>query len=241
MQQDPSWRDRYYATYIDHILAVTTEQANEKRRSLKSSAKRPPPIDTALANSGLKKASLVSSSAQRGNLSSATIASLKSEPSSDISESPVSAMFSSTDRHQSGPLTTPSTSPETSAFAIAPSPVSPCTPAQGIVKSTVHAPLSPCTPSPKTAPNTSVCSHCSATFTGNPQHRTSNLKRHERTMHRGRSKLLCPESGCGVEFSRSDNLRKHRKTAHGIEEPVRRQSRGKARRPSDLKEITTWI
>ena len=241
MEQDPSWRDRYYATYIDNILAVSTEQDNEKRRSLKPPSKRPPPINTALANSGRKKPSLTSSSFTSSKPKAATTGSLPSTSTSDTFESPVSALFSSTSRHESGTWTTPATSPETCAFAIAPSPISPCTPVRGIAKSSLPCLVSPCTPSPTTAINTSVCSRCGATFTGNPQHRTSNLKRHERTMHRRRSKLLCPEVGCGVEFSRSDNLRKHRKTAHGIEEPFMRKSRGKTRRPSDLKEITTWI
>lgn len=241
MQQSSSWRDRYYATYVDHILAVSTEQDNEKRRSLNLSGKRPPPIDTALANSGLKKPSVISASSSTGRPRSSTTGSLSSALTSAKFESPLSAIFSSTSRHHSGTWTTPATSPETNAFAIAPSPISPCTPTHDTKASKLQALVSPCTPSPKTALNTSVCSRCGATFTGNPQHRTSNLKRHERTMHRRRSKLSCPETGCGVEFSRSDNLRKHRKTTHGIEEPLKRQSRGKSRRPSDLKEITTWI
>lgn len=239
MQQGPRWRHRYYATYIDHILAVSTEQDNETRRSLKPTAKRPPPIDTVLANSGPKKASTVSPASDKPQ--PATAGSLTSSSASDAFHSPASALFTGTSRHNSGTWTTPTTSPETCAFAIAPSPISPCTPVQGRATSNPSCLVSPCTPSPITAMNTSVCSRCGATFTGNHQHRTSNLKRHERTMHRRRSKLLCPEAGCGVEFSRSDNLRKHRKTAHGIEEPLRRQSRGKTRRPSDLKEITTWI
>lgn len=239
MQQDTEWRHRYYATYLDHILAVSMEQHNEKRRSLKPTSKRPPPIDTALANSGHRKASNIHPTSD--NPQPATVGSPTSSSASEGLNSPTSALFTGTSRHDSGMWTTPTTSPETSAFAIAPTLISPCTPSHGRGARNPSCLVSPCTPSPTTASNTSVCSRCGATFTGNHQHRTSNLKRHERTMHRRTSKLLCPETGCGVEFSRSDNLRKHRKTAHGIEEPLRRQSRGKTRRPSDLKEITTWI
>lgn len=138
-------------------------------------------------------------------------------------------------------MLTPQTSPETSSFAVSRSPISPCTPFGALTATASRQLVSPCTASPISAHSTSTCQTCGATFSGTHQHRASNLKRHERTMHRQRSKLKCSEEGCDVEFSRSDNLRKHKKTAHGIEDPLKRESHGKSKRPSDLKEIIVWI
>ena len=236
MEQDSSWRDRYYAAYIDEILAVNLEQENKKRKSLKPLGKSPSPIDVNLANSGRKRRSLTGPSSANAETGIATSSSLPSTATSSGFDSPLC----SCDRNSTS-WATPQSSPETSSFSIPHSPISPCTPFGTLATVTSMAIVSPCTPPPPTAPSTSSCANCGATFTGSHQHRTSNLRRHERTMHRRRSKLVCPQEGCGVEFSRSDNLRKHRKTAHGLEEPLDKKSKRMARKPSDLKEITTWI
>lgn len=69
---------------------------------------------------------------------------------------------------------------------------------------------------------TLCCSTCSQPFKG--VYRTANLQRHMRNTHQRREKLVCPEPGCGVECSRTDNLRKHRKGVHGIVDKMIRQS-----------------
>ncbi|KAL8824075.1 MAG: hypothetical protein Q9191_005322 [Dirinaria sp. TL-2023a] len=241
MQQRPRWRDRYYATYIDNALAVALEQENRKLISNKPSNKRPPPIDVDLANSNYSQKFLEHLSATELKASASTTGSQSSTEISSVFESPASAVFSSASHCKSTSWLTPQSSPESSSFAVPRSPISPCTPFRSPISANPFTLISASTPSPTSTQATSTCLKCGASFTGSQQHRASNLKRHERTMHKRGAKLVCAEGGCGVEFSRSDNLRKHKKTAHGIEEPLRRKSHGKRRRSSDLKEITTWI
>ncbi|KAL8709402.1 MAG: hypothetical protein Q9220_005785 [cf. Caloplaca sp. 1 TL-2023] len=57
------------------------------------------------------------------------------------------------------------------------------------------------------------CPACPTEFTGSFQDRRSNLKRHVRYCH-GRETFRCPTSGCNKEYSRPDNLTKHRRTVH---------------------------
>ena len=241
MQQHPRWRDRYYATYIDHVLAVALEQENRKQISQKPSNKRPPPINVDLANSNYSQRSSERLSATDPKASASTTESASSTGVSSIFESPASAVLSSASHYKSTAWLTPQSSPESSSFAVSRSPISPCTPFRTSITTNSLTLISPNTPSPTAIQATSTCLTCGASFTGSQQHRASNLKRHERTMHKRKSKLVCSERGCEVEFSRSDNLRKHRKTAHGIEEPLKRKGHGKKRRSSDLKAITTWI
>ena len=66
------------------------------------------------------------------------------------------------------------------------------------------------------------CSTCGQAFTG--VYRMTNLQRHMRHTHVRRVKLICPEPGCGVECSRTDNLRKHRRVVHGLVDKITRQS-----------------
>lgn len=241
MQQHPRWRDRYYATYIDNALAVALEQENRKQISNRTSSKRPPPINVDLANSNYSQRSPGRLSAMDPKASASTTESIPSTGMSSVFESPASAAFSSASHRKSTSWLTPQSSPESSSFGVSRSPISPCTPFRTSITTNSLTLISPSTPSPTSTQATSTCLTCGASFTGSQQHRASNLKRHERTMHKRRSKLVCSEGGCEVEFSRSDNLRKHKKTAHGIEEPLKRKAHGKKRRSSDLKEITTWI
>ena len=74
------------------------------------------------------------------------------------------------------------------------------------------------------------CMICKAEFTGAPQHQASNLRRHMRNIHRQRIRLQCLELKCSAEFWRSDNLRKHRRTSHGLIEPPMRHNAQKRRR-----------
>ena len=240
MQQHPSWRDRYYATYINHVLAVALEQENRNQRSERPINKRPPPIDVDLANNNHTQRSIEGLSATEPKASASTTTSTSSTGASSAFESPASAVFSSASHCNSTSWLTPQSSPESASFAVSRSPISPCTPFRTSTTTKLQL-ISPSTPSPIPAQEASTCVTCGASFTGTHQHRASNLKRHERTMHKRRSKLICSEEGCEVEFNRSDNLRKHKKTAHGIEEPLIRKTHGKKRRSSDLKEITAWI
>ncbi len=66
------------------------------------------------------------------------------------------------------------------------------------------------------------CSTCGQSFKG--AYRSTNLQRHMRSTHLRRVKLVCPEPGCSVECSRTDNLRKHQRVVHGLVKKITRQS-----------------
>ncbi len=66
------------------------------------------------------------------------------------------------------------------------------------------------------------CLTCGQAFKG--VYRITNLQRHMRNTHIRRIKLVCPEPGCGIECSRTDNLRKHRRVVHGLIDKTTRQS-----------------
>lgn len=232
-QANSAWRDRYFAAYIDGVLATSLEQRNRQQQSLITRAKRPAPINTALANSGQAKSDsqpVTSSLPSAGSSAGLSLRdSLPSSATSSSIETPTVAAWSQNSSANNSNWTTPQVSPEKPIFTLPP--------ARQAVSAASTSP-----PSPTNATsNTSLCHICNAAFSGNLQYRTSNLRRHERTVHRRLSKLLCPEPGCGVECGRSDNLRKHRRTAHGVEEPTRRHVRGKRRRGSEVAEITNWI
>ena len=59
------------------------------------------------------------------------------------------------------------------------------------------------------------CQKCNERFTGSYQNRTSNLNRHLKSLHH-EGELLCPDSGCGDVFGRSNYLAKHRRKVHNI-------------------------
>lgn len=73
------------------------------------------------------------------------------------------------------------------------------------------------------------CHSCNAEFTGNYQNRTSNLRRHFKTVHHLGQPLLCVEPGCNKICRRSDNLRKHRLLVHNIEDPIKHPNLPKRR------------
>ena len=231
-QANPAWRDRYFAAYIDGVLATSLEQRN-RQQSLITRAKRPAPINTALANRGQAKSDsqpVTSNLPSAGSSAGLSIRdSLPSSATSSSIETPVVAAWSQNSSANNSNLTTPQVSPEKPIFTLPPAEQAMST-----------ASTSPPSPTNATS-NTSLCHICNAAFSGNLQYRTSNLRRHERTVHRRISKLLCPEPGCSVECGRSDNLRKHRRTAHGVEEPTRKHVRGKRRRGSEVAKITDWI
>ena len=232
-QANSAWRDRYFAAYIDGVLATSLEQRNRQQQSMINRVKRPAPINTALANSSQAKSDsqpVTSTLSSAGSSASLSLrGSLPSSATSSYIETPTVAAWSQTTSANNSNWTTPQVSPEKPIFTL---------PSAEQAVST--ASTSPSSPTNATS-NTSLCHICNAAFSGNLQYRTSNLRRHERTVHRRLSKLLCPEPGCGVECGRSDNLRKHRRTAHGFEEPMRRHVRGKRRRGSEVAEITNWI
>ncbi|CZR51610.1 uncharacterized protein PAC_01487 [Phialocephala subalpina] len=85
---------------------------------------------------------------------------------------------------------------------------------------------------PSTTPNSSFKStptasssnllrcHCGYIPTGDEKWFASNLRRHKRTQHPSESKrkiYKCKISGCKSTFTRSDNLRSHRREKHGVD------------------------
>ncbi|KAF8853155.1 hypothetical protein BDZ45DRAFT_84538 [Acephala macrosclerotiorum] len=76
----------------------------------------------------------------------------------------------------------------------------------------------------KSTPNSSSSSalrcHCGYIPTGDEKWFASNLRRHKRTQHPSESKrkiYKCKISGCKSTFTRSDNLRSHRREKHGVD------------------------
>lgn len=94
MQQDPNWRDRYYATHIDNVLAVALEQENKRHKLKKPVNRRPPPIDVSLANSSRKRRSFGTPSPSEPKAKTRVTESLPTTGTSSAFESPASAMFS---------------------------------------------------------------------------------------------------------------------------------------------------
>ena len=113
----------------------------------------------------------------------------------------------------------------------------------GLVGSPTNTPISPLSPSiPIPDSEATHCSSCGAKFTGTPQHRRSNLKRHMRTSrrHSGPAALKCPESGCKSTLMRTDNLAKHLQSQHGITRSSDRQDIKRSRRVTDWELLSMW-
>lgn len=84
---------------------------------------------------------------------------------------------------------------------------------------------------PLTDHNKAYCPLCSTPFSGTRQHRESNRRRHLKDVHQQGNKLCC--TLCGWECGRTDSLRKHRQSVHGIHDPrVRPSSSSKRERIS---------
>ncbi|KAI4109589.1 MAG: hypothetical protein LQ339_001702 [Xanthoria mediterranea] len=79
----------------------------------------------------------------------------------------------------------------------------------------------------RTAKGVSKCPHCETPFKGSLQDRKGNLKRHIKYCH-GDEKFKCHI--CTTEYSRPDNLLKHRRTVHENAFPLRRSNAHKVRR-----------
>lgn len=79
----------------------------------------------------------------------------------------------------------------------------------------------------RTAKGVSKCPQCETLFKGSDQDRKGNLKRHIKYYH-GNEKFKCPL--CTTEFSRPDNLLKHRRTVHQNAFPLRRSNAQRVRR-----------
>ena len=114
----------------------------------------------------------------------------------------------------------------------------------GLLGSPTNTPISPWSPSfPIPNSETTRCSSCGATFTGTPQHRRSNYKRHMRTSrrHSAHAALQCPKSGCKSTLMRTDNLAKHLQSQHGVSRFLDRQDPIKRdRRVGDLELLSMW-
>ena len=114
----------------------------------------------------------------------------------------------------------------------------------GLLGSPTNTPISPLSPSlPMPESEMTHCSFCPATFTGTPQHRRSNLKRHMRTArrHSAHAALKCPESGCARTLMRTDNLAKHLQSQHGISASSDRQDHIKrSNRVTNLELLSMW-
>ncbi|KAI4246245.1 MAG: hypothetical protein L6R42_009964 [Xanthoria sp. 1 TBL-2021] len=76
----------------------------------------------------------------------------------------------------------------------------------------------------------SKCLQCATEFNGSFQDRKANLKRHIQYCHGRPEKFKCPINGCTKEYSRPDNLMKHRRIVHEDVLPLRRSNAHKVRR-----------
>ena len=114
----------------------------------------------------------------------------------------------------------------------------------GLLGSPTNTPISPLSPSlPMPDSETTHCSTCPAKFTGTPQHRRSNYKRHLRTSrrHSAHTALKCPESGCTSTLMRTDNLAKHLQSQHGISTSSDRQDHVKrSNRVANWEDLSMW-
>ncbi|KAL8946802.1 MAG: hypothetical protein Q9222_006850 [Ikaeria aurantiellina] len=83
-------------------------------------------------------------------------------------------------------------------------------------------------PQPSQIRGITQCPECPTEFTGSFQDRRSNLKRHIKYCHGQQGKFRCP--GCSKEYSRPDNLTKHRRTVHQDIPKPQRSNAHRARR-----------
>ncbi|KAL8638611.1 MAG: hypothetical protein Q9228_004252 [Teloschistes exilis] len=60
------------------------------------------------------------------------------------------------------------------------------------------------------------CPDCDFLFKGSPLDSRNNLKRHQRDIHTRKSMIRCTFKDCLVDFTRSDNLLRHRRKAHAL-------------------------
>ena len=86
--------------------------------------------------------------------------------------------------------------------------------------------------------NRAYCPLCSTSFSGTRQHRESNCRRHLKDKHHQGNKLCC--TLCSWKGGRTDSLRKHRRSIHGIDDPrVRPSSSLKRQRKSATRKAPT--
>ena len=208
---EPTWRNGYHASHIDHVQAVSI-RLGIKRNSILASLTSvgylgnapadPSPIICETPSSAISNGSSTPTNSSASRTSSITLTSPASSVSHDSNSGTNAAWTNSST--PSPTARTPSSSPAGPTALMQPLPKKPVT----------------------------FCPSCDAEFTGSPQNRTSNLRRHLRTVHHQGEPLYCDVSGCEKVCGRSDNLRKHRRNAHNIIDPVTRRSSSKRLRRS---------
>ena len=218
-QQDPRWRNKYYAVTIEKVLAVSVEISNHQTLETRSAKQdisvlaviRPdqsdgdPPLFVTSAESGVAESGVTEEIPQATSPSTLPSASPSTSPS--MLGSSASVLSPSTDSPNSY-LTSPTT-----VSAGSPTSPAPQDPTAGVLR----------------------CPSCPKTF--KPTSGTTNLQRHLRysNAHGLVQKSECHKPGCGKTFTRTDNLNHHIRTVHNESPPVPLQRRGamKRRRESD--------
>lgn len=214
LQQNPTWRSRYYEEDLQTVLAIYEKLPVHPK----------PRLDTALITTYQERPQHESPSSARSTYS----------PNSTISMSATltpSTLFGSSGSPSDGQtfIFTPEISSPTSPIELpAPDPLpllalptakstsfsyDNVSPSSSPIK--LPAPDSSLLPSSPTANNTSKrCSLCNTSFRGSRRDQNNNLRRHTRTMHHPRPKFPCPEADCHKTFTREDNLKKHWRDKH---------------------------
>lgn len=196
----PNWRKPWQASHVDHVESVSI-QLGGIRRSL---------ILNCLTSAGYR----IQAPAELSLVECETPLSASSTESPSTCKSFVSSIDSST-------LVSPASSlsqHDVEMDSAAANSVIPCPLRRSQSLTPMKQPDASLPPPKKIA---TYCSSCNAEFKGSYQNRTSNLRRHLKTVHRLGQPLCCAEPGCGKICGRSDNLRKHRRSVHNIEDPKR--------------------
>ena len=257
---DPNWRDRYYATDLDKVIAIFKE-SNIKQRQIDSSlnlVEHPNPSlsfgdqqrlscnsaisETPTSDLGFTDYSPSSNasfsisdpiSSTRDNNAFSFSDSLPSA-SSDTSYSFIDPLSSPTnDTSPSNPAKNNNNTNFRFSYVVFPQenrnsnpPPITVADAKPTELKLVIPPTCPAEQASSSSPSPSRCLKCDTQFTGNPRDQVTNLRRHMRNIHGQGPSLQCAEPQCRKPFRRSDNLRKHRVTVHGlVDPPVRKRGR----------------
>ena len=249
-----NWRDRFYAAYLDNVMAISIERNKQlhSRYNLSYQGNRIHRT-LALGNQSWRPYESPGSMSSTSNFTTPNSSPLDGYAFS-FSGTPLSASSGSSNHqfsperlpfHTASPVELPS-----SAFQERLTPVElpspdPCesSPLRELLtySTTAELPaaekfLSPSSGeipiaaftvkegSPSTKTKSLRCELCNLGFTGKSGDQKTNYKRHMRSAHHDGKPIPCPE--CNEEFRRSDYLRRHRVKKHGWEiTPVHRRKK----------------
>jgi hypothetical protein len=212
----PNWRNEYYATELDKVLATFVELRNQQCRA--NVTDDPSELCVEIPAPGRLASQFCESSISPS--SGTTIFTPGPSPLESVALSYPGSPMSGDKIARWTPVSSPLPSPVEL-------PVSSSTDPTQRSWELPQASL-PSAPSRNGEVSPMRCELCNKYFKGNLQNQRRNLKRHRETCHDRNPKHSCQEPNCDRTFVRSDYLLKHRRGSHHLsDQPARQGSKTK--------------